>query len=234
MSKLIHQIYISDNNNAPSEYIISQMSKLQLLYSDYQYNLYNNEKCREEIKNALGGKAVSLYDSLQPYAFKADFARYVLLYVYGGYYYDVSLCPEEKFEFNDNAVLYEGIVSQIETNGYRLIENNFMFFKQPKDENLDQLINLVLHNISINNYGAHPLDITGPIALGRINFSDVTFGSVKRISETQKGSFFGDTLHLKHKPREYQASLEKLGCSGTNNYEKMWFDKMVFNKENNL
>lgn len=229
MSKILHQIYISDNNAKPSEYIANQMAKLQAIHSDYQYNLYDNEKCREEIKKCLGNEAALLYDLLQPYAFKADFARYVLLYLYGGYYYDVSLCPEEKLEFTENAVLYEGIVSQIETNGLRLIENNFMFFKNPKNNNLVRLIELVIQNIKSFNYGAHPLDITGPIALGRIEFSDVTFGTVRRISETQKGSFFEDTLHYKHKPREYQANLAKLGCAGTNNYEKMWFDKLVFN-----
>jgi len=231
MSKIIHQIYISDNNAQPSEYIISQMSRLRTLYSDYKYVLYDNQRCREEIQKAFGNNTVSLYDSLQSYAFRADFARYILLYVYGGYYYDVSLCPEEKIEFDVDAVLYEGTVSETETIGYRLIENNFMFFKHPKNKNLFDLIGLTIRNIRFRNYGIHPLDITGPIVLGRIPFSDVSFGSVRLISETQKGSFFGETLHYKHKSKEYQADLAKLGCAGTNNYEKMWFDKIVFSED---
>ena len=51
--KKIHQIYISDNTAPPSEYVAGQMQKLQHMYSDHDYVLYNNEMCRDQIRALL-------------------------------------------------------------------------------------------------------------------------------------------------------------------------------------
>ena len=231
MSNIIHQIWITENNEPFGEYISSQVQALKLLYNNYTHRIYNNEECREIIKKNIGEKSAIFYDKLKPNAFKADFARYLILYVYGGYYYDISLCPEYKFECVTDTLVYKGIAGKYTTNNMRLLENNFLYFKNPKHKFLEKAINDCLNNIRYSLYHEHPLSITGPIMLGKLDSSSLTLGEVRKINNSQYASFFDDKLHLKHKPIKYQADLSKLGNRGTNNYEKMWFEKNVFRDE---
>ena len=226
--KIIHQIFISENNVSPSSTIANRISAVKQLYGkDYRHYLYTNEECREEVKK-LSPSICKFYDKLLPYAFKADLARYVMLYLHGGYYYDVSVVPEYRFESLNDSLLYEGIPSKLESNFLPLIENNFMFFRYPEHPFLFKAIEKTLSNIHCKKYGRHPLDITGPIMLGDLDSSSVTLGKVIRQSDKQKASFINDRIHYFHKPKEHQARLDSLGCKGTNNYEEMWFKGQVF------
>jgi hypothetical protein len=200
--KIIHQIYISDNNEQPSDKIQKQIKKLKKLYNNYEYKLYNNEDCRELIKKTVFGSfAVEIYDAIAPYAFKADFARYLILYTQGGYYYDISICPE----------------------------NNFMFFKEKNHPFLFKAIEKLMQNVVNREYGEHPLDVTSPIMLGRLDTTGITLGEVKFITKNQRGSYLNDVLHFKHKPIKFNANLSSLGCKGTNNYEELWFSNKLYN-----
>lgn len=225
--KKIHQIWISDDNRSFSDQIKNTVEKLKFLYEGFDYQIYNNADCRNEVRK-FNPKLTKIYDTILPYAFKADLARYIILYMYGGYYYDISICPEHRFECDLDSLLYKGIHNKLETNNLTIIENNFMFFKDSNHEFLYSTIEESIRRIKLKKYGRHPLDITGPIMLTDINCDNINFGQVKRISEDQKASYYNDIIHYKHKPKTYQANLYKMGCVGTNNYEEMWFDKKVF------
>jgi mannosyltransferase OCH1-like enzyme len=228
--KIIHQIYISDNNEQPSDKIQKQIKKLKKLYNNYEYKLYNNEDCRELIKKTVFGSfAVEIYDAIAPYAFKADFARYLILYTQGGYYYDISICPEYKFESDLDAILYESLPDPLITNNLRCIENNFMFFKEKNHPFLFKAIEKLMQNVVNREYGEHPLDVTSPIMLGRLDTTGITLGEVKFITKNQRGSYLNDVLHFKHKPIKFNANLSSLGCKGTNNYEELWFSNKLYN-----
>lgn len=227
MIKKVHQIYISENNNLPSEFVQKKMTKLKELYFDWEYNLYNNEQCREVIDSLFGKKIVNLYDSLNPFAFKADFARYCILYKYGGQYFDASICPEFKLECKDAAILYE---PPFYWGGHRLIDNGVMIFNKPQHPMLLEAIQACVKNIRNKDYGSGSLHITGPAVLGQIDkYNDITYGYCKYIKAKQKAAFLGDVMHWKYKPEG--TNLEFFGCSGVNNYDKMWLEKTVFKQD---
>lgn len=224
--KHIHQIYISDNGNKPGEYILNQMKKLRVMYDDYAYTLYDNAMCREEIKSLFGEPIVRLYDSLNSYSFRADLARYCILYKYAGYYFDVVICPEFKLEFDGPPVMYNAPDGALD-NGLNAIDNGVMYFNKPNHPFLRDAISRSLKNIKGRVYGDNPLDITGPAMLGRLSSYDVSFGKSRFIDEHQKGAFYQDELHWLYKPEG--TILSSFGSLGTNSYEKMWFDRRVFN-----
>lgn len=227
MIKKIHQIYISENNTLPSEFIQQQMAKVKQLYSDWEYNLYNNDQCREVIHSLFGKKVVDLYDTLNAFSFRADFARYCILYKYGGQYFDASICPEFRLEFDDTAIVYE---PPFEWANCRLIDNGVMIFNKTEHALLSKAIQTCVKNIQDKNYGDGSLDITGPMVLGKLQkFDDVTYGHSKFITPTQKAAFLGDVLHWLYKPEG--TNLEKFGCTGVNNYDNMWLEKRVFRSE---
>lgn len=224
--KNVHQIYISDNGHHPGEYVSSQMRKVKELYHDYNYTLYDNEMCRAEVKSAFGEKAAKIYDSLNSYSFKADLARYCILYKYAGFYFDATLCPEFKLEFNDCPVMYKaphGAAGNIVPD---LIDNGVMYFNQTKHPFLMDAIHHSLKNIKSRNYGEHTLDITGPCMLGRLHHYDICFGRARWINDGQKGAYFDETLHWLYKPEG--TTFNTFEGSGTNSYERMWADRNVF------
>lgn len=226
--KTIHQIYISDSSNLElPEYIQTQVDKVKQLYSDYEYILWDNTSIREFIISNFSQEILSVYDDLKPYAFKSDLARYCILYKLGGYYFDISISPEIKFE-PKKSTIFVGIKNAIETNNLDIIENNVLFFPSSNDPFLKNAIDRILNNVKWLNYGEHPLDITGPIMLARLDHSNIDKGYVQQDSD-RKLSFYNNELIYKHKPKQYQANLSKLGCIGVNNYEKMWFNGDVFN-----
>lgn len=226
--KKIHQIYISDSSNLElPEYIQTQVDKVKQLYSDYEYILWDNTSIREFIISNFSQEILSVYDDLKPYAFKSDLARYCILYKLGGYYFDISISPEIKFE-PKKSTMFVGIKNAIETNNLDIIENNVLFFPSSNDPFLKNAIDRILNNVKWLNYGEHPLDITGPTMLARLDHGNIDKGYVRQDSG-RKLSFYNNELIYKHKPKQYQANLSKLGCIGVNNYEKMWFNGDVFN-----
>lgn len=226
--KKIHQIYISDDNQPPSKYIQEKISNLKSIYSDYSYKLYNHEECRDLMKFTFGLKGLTYFDSIKPYAFKADLARYTILYKEGGYYYDISLSPEYKFESQHPGVLYRTEPDKIVTDNEVFIENNFMFFKKPKHPFLIDALNKAFNMIKNKEYGRHPLDVTSPMLLGTLDTRDIFIGENKKINEHTYARFYKEKIHFYPKPLKYGVGLDKLGAKGTNNYEEMWFNKEVF------
>lgn len=232
--KIIHQIYISNNNELPSDQILEKINNLKNLYSDYEYKLWNNNTIREFLKESFDLSVLEAYDTLLPYAFKADLARYCILYKYGGYYFDIAISLEEKIEYNYDAVLYEntfdknvfGVEEWLD-----VIENDALFFKDPEHPLLKEMIKRIENNVYELYYGHHPLCITSPILLHtvyhKLNDTSIKLGKIKNIN----GKFVGildDKITYYRKDIKFAHNLEAMGCKGTNDYEKMWFDGNVY------
>lgn len=222
--KKIHQIYITDSQQSPSTYVADKMHKLKELYSDYEYQLYDNDMCKEVIRSMFGEKIVSIYDSLIPYAFKADLARYCILYKYGGYYFDVSICPEFKIECEEFPILYKAPLGSCD--GFAGIDNGVMLFNVVQHQFLFDAIESSIKNIKKKDYDIHPLSLTGPVMLGELDEYDISFGRSKYITPEQKGAFYKNELHWLYKPNG--TYLHTFNCKGTNSYEELWQDKKVY------
>jgi hypothetical protein len=52
----------------------------------FKYYLFDDNDCREFIKNNYSDKILNAFNSLIPGAYKADLWRYCILYKYGGIY----------------------------------------------------------------------------------------------------------------------------------------------------
>jgi mannosyltransferase OCH1-like enzyme len=221
----IHQIYISDSKKQPSTFVSEKLEKVKNLYHDCNYTLYDADMCHEEVKSVVGGKLANLYDTITAYSFKADVARYCILYKYAGYYFDATICPEFRLKFENHPILYKAPENAIQNN-LNAIDNGVMYFNDIKHEFLSNAIELSFKNIRSKNYGVHSLDITGPVMLGRLKEYNIQFGRSRWISELQKGAFLNDELHWLYKPSN--TTFASFEGAGTNSYEKIWLDRKVF------
>lgn len=234
----IHQIYISDNNVPPGKHVADKMQRLRALYDDYQYTLYDGDMCRNEVRNLLGERGVKAYESLVAYAFKADLARYCILYQHGGLYFDSVICPERKLEVSDRPMMYLAPRSYWEGHG-RIIENGVMLFPDTRHPFIRDAIINCLVNIELRSYTSM-LGITGPHMLGSLYTYDIQLGQSAYLSPeqqaeygTQKGAFFEDELHWLYKPVGTTIT-HTYGGKGTNSYEDLWIKGRIFKRPDDV
>lgn len=100
--KTIYMCYKTINNA-----VLEKKKKWQELNPEYEILIYDDEKCRNFLKNEYSELYVNLFDFLQDGPIKADFWRVCILNKYGGIYADIDIKPlvplreyiDEKDEF---------------------------------------------------------------------------------------------------------------------------------------
>lgn len=111
--RLIHQIWFTDTNRSIPN---TDLSKTLIHYNPtYEYNLWSLETFTDVLhKSEELSKYVQLFNRIVKMVEKADFAKYCIMYLYGGYYFDLDFT----------------CVKSLET--YTL-DNDWMFCYEPKE-----------------------------------------------------------------------------------------------------
>ena len=136
---------------------------LKAQHPRFKHHLFDDNDCREFIKNNFKSDVLEAYDSLIPGAYKADLWRLCVLFIKGGIYLDIKL---------------------ICINGFRLIElteNNHFVKDRPVNSIYNALmacqkgnmflykcIRQIVENVKNKYYGNTPLSPTGPNMLGSV------------------------------------------------------------------
>jgi len=253
---LIHQILINSTNTLPKlpEYIQFCQSQIKKLYSSYQYHLYSGKEIEKIIKNNFPKEVISSYHSLKPYAYKADLARYCLLYLYGGLYIDISLLCVNSLNLEDKNFFAFRDLPEFSDPWWAI--TNAIIYSKPKSNIMKTAIDLMVHHCKTTFYGVSAIDVGGPTVLGKAimrsqeNFDRVmTNGQVNNVKcvdidiDNNKLISFGYDLNkltgfildeskkviALRKPSR-GGDIQSLGFQGTNNYVDMWLSKDVYNK----
>jgi len=133
------------------------INKIRLLNPNFNYQLFDDNDCREFIKQNYDISVLNAYDQLIPGAYKADLWRYCILYKFGGIYLDIKYIPINGFKFI-NLLEKEHWVLDIDKNG---IYNALMVCK-PGNQILLKAITQIVENVKNKYYGYSSLDPTGP------------------------------------------------------------------------
>jgi mannosyltransferase OCH1-like enzyme len=131
----------------------------------FEHYLYDDNDCREFIKENFSEDVLNAYDSLIPGAYKADLWRYCILYKQGGIYIDLTYYPYNGFKFI-NLTEKEHFVLDLpsDNTGVNGIYNALMVCL-PGNDKLLKAINQIVENVSNNYYGNCWLEPTGPLLL---------------------------------------------------------------------
>ena len=139
---------------------------------EFQHFLYDDNMCREFIKNNFPEDVLRAYDCLIPGAYKADLWRYCILYKKGGIYLDIRYIPFDNFKFL-NLTKKEHFVIDLETfdenPNFYISEMsgecgiyNALMVTLPGNKKLLNVIYQVVDNVKNKFYGKHALEPTGP------------------------------------------------------------------------
>lgn len=242
MTKL-HQIWISDGDAAPPQWISKKIQDLQRMYPDCEHHLYNRPELLKFIETHFNSNVVQAFKKVKPYAFKADLGRYCLLYVHGGYYFDAAICPRFRYEHNDDAFILQG--ETVVSNGEvcHNLDNGIMYFKEPFSPFLKSAIDKTVDNILNNKYGRNPLDVTGPSLLYDLDHSTIK-KFIHSVVDGKKVTCIDERVWFEYQ-HGFSAALDdsssdwwpnnvkitKETAKGTNSYSKMWQCKDIFDDE---
>ena len=189
-------------------------------------------------------EVLEAFNKIKPLAYKADLARYCILYVHGGWYFDLT---SEVIDFNlldryseDFQVIMfrdvpsSGIISSV--------GNTVLWFRHPGHQILLDAINTSVSNILNKKYSHHQHGITGPIVLG---------AAAVAYQENNEASniLVGDTIMLGNHPshvfndpqvaefsifsrrRAMDSNLSDIlpsGYESNSDYWKMYYDRTVY------
>ena len=238
------QIYLSDDGLNPPSLFEPLAKGFQSLFSDYCYQYFHRNSLRECLVQNFSEDVVWAYDQLRPYAYKADLARYCLLYKFGGWYADISLKPAMGCKVtNKTQLVYFYDHGQGPYMALHACQNGFIYAKKGHALMKD-LIERIIDHCRRKYYGVNPLSPTGPTLFGEMMAKYVPdpychYGHFMQLTpyHPKKNLAYvgpeGDVFAFHKTAWNHQASsyltLEDMGATGVNDYAKMWFDKDVYN-----
>jgi hypothetical protein len=168
--KQIHSIYLQGEINPKigniPERIRLNIESQKLHHLTHTHTLYTDEETRFFIKKYFDKETLDAYEDLTPLAYKADLARYCILYELGGIYSDLSLH------------FFCSIFSSADENDLIIFRDNFhecpwyvnngLISTPAKNSLFYEAINLITANVKMNYYGRCPLSPTGPDLIGKL------------------------------------------------------------------
>jgi len=205
-------------------------------YNDTDYTVYDNEAVEKFLDTHFDSEVRAAYDNLNPLAYKADLARYCILYIKGGWYLDAGITAIGRMEPNVDLFAFRSM------NRYSLTSwacDNGMIYSKAKNPALERAIELVVSNVSNKYYGKTPLCPTGPSLWGRAIAESVSkgnesmmFGDCDELTPNHsiKNKAFiapGGQILAECKPT-HGGDLTGMGAKDTNNYNIFWHRRQVY------
>ena len=155
------KLYTNWHTKQLPELMYSNYENLKKNNPEFEHYLFDENDCREFIKEHFNDEVLNAYNKLLPCAYKSDLWRYCVLYINGGIYLDI------KFSCTNNFKLIaltekEYFVRDIP----KKYIYNALIVALPKNQILLNAIYQIVNHTKHNYYGDNELMPTGPGLLG--------------------------------------------------------------------
>ena len=191
----------------------------------FNHYLYDDNDCREFIKNHFKPDVLNAYDSLIPGAYKADLWRYCILFINGGIYLDIKYTPLNGFRFI-NLTESEHLVADINNVGIY----NALMVCLPGNEILYKAIRQIVENVNNKYYGNTPLAPTGPEMLGSVIINN-KLGVNIDMTHYEGGGYiiYKNRFVISTEYPEYNNErTNSYNSINTKRYDKLWEDRNIY------
>lgn len=235
MKTHIHQILIADVNRI-NEHLPNATRSIPKHFNPnkYAYNLWTNDDIRTLLEDNFAPEVLWAYDKLKPYAYKADLARYAILYLMGGWYIDINLevigVPPKEDEFD--LIVFRDFNNDTRLAPWQLA--NGLIYAKPGHPVFQVAINKIITHVGERYYGKRTLSVTGPELFGA---AVAEYGWDNGKNEYLVGDFIHSNRYNRkafivyEEPFMLHKKLNggQVGVKGTNDYVKMWHNKDIYN-----
>lgn len=215
------------------------------LHPDLEYRLFLEEDVLELLKDKFTDPVQQAYQSLKPFAYRADLARYCILFEYGGLYADLSYYFVRPVPMPKNIpVVFRGNLVSAPWD-----TSNGIIYMPPRHKALAQAIKMVCANVQRRYFGATALCPTGPALFGKAlattcEAEEIITGRASLTKREQVQHLVphmvlpgDDHIHcqslkeglvaVKRKPLA-STGLGELGITTGNAYREMWEKRQVY------
>jgi mannosyltransferase OCH1-like enzyme len=138
------------------------INEIKFLNPEFEHYLFDDNECKEFIKNNFPESVLYAYNKLIPQAFKSDLWRYCVLYINGGIYLDVKFRCVNGFKLI-SLTEKEYFVKDLDKFGIY----NALICCLPGNKILFNAINNIVYNVKHKFYGYRDLCVTGPHLLAK-------------------------------------------------------------------
>ena len=241
-ANLFH-ICIQDGMQLPSsfsEMIIRNVQSLKDAYPGYPHTIYSGETLRDFIRKHYDNEVLRTFDTLRPYAYKADLGRYCLLHTFGGVYSDLSNRFLRPIPLGGDKTL----AAFSDTNGglgAPWSVNNGIIAARKNSAEMELLIKKIVEHVHAKFYGRSPLSPTGPDLFGRVlaqcnNSPNYLIGDMACITRTFSKSITFVFLEpsgtlVAARMKSEGGDSRALGIDFNNNYNDIWNKRGVYGEE---
>lgn len=127
------------------------------------HKLFSHDDIVEFLEDKFPPEVLRAFNTLRPYAYKADLARYCILYELGGIYADISHFFVRALPFDGGRpVVFRDLILSAPWD-----TNNSVFAAPPHNSALALAIEMVCANVKRQHYGPTYLCPTGPALFGK-------------------------------------------------------------------
>ena len=198
-----------------------------------RYRMWFLDDARALISDVYGPEVLRAFDILQPFAYKADLARYCIVNHIGGVYIDLSVTNFLGFDVSDYDFVGFRTANTAETS-WKVA--NGMFYSTKDSPILQASISECVANVRRRFYGKDPLFPTGPSVLGRAVANRSLEARVQ----------IGDYWWLRRRRNKYTLPDRGVvarckvggrylggvsGIPGGNNYNVMWRERTIYESD---
>ena len=150
-------------------YMKACVSRLKKQNPEFKYFLYDDEDCRDFIKENFEEDVLEAFDALVPGAYKADLWRYCILYKKGGIYMDIKYECYKDFKLSTllDKPHYVSDRKEFAEPGKSLVYNGFIV-SPSNNPVLKECIQRIVKHVKEKDYRYSPLYPTGPGLLGEV------------------------------------------------------------------
>ena len=192
----------------------------------FEHFLFDDNDCREFIKNNFNRDILETYDNLIPGAYKADLWRLCVLYINGGIYIDIKLICVNGFK----------LIELTEKNHFvkdrplPLSIFNSLMACEKEHPFLIMAINKIVENVKNKYYGNSPLEPTGPIMLGNLVQNNKLNLNIDMNHFIYGGYIiYNNRFIISTEYPEYNSDIMSVyNLLNTKKYNNLWFEKKIY------
>ena len=161
-----HMIYLG---NAKDAYLAPYAEEIASFINVQNVNLtiWDEQMIQELISDNFDNIVLDAYNSVKPYAYKADLARLCILYVLGGWYSDIGIRFLEKIVPDKDIIVFKDMALESIFNYNNIIQNAVIYSVPQHPAVLECIVRL--SDIYANKiYGDDPAYIGGTVQMGKV------------------------------------------------------------------
>jgi len=165
--RILHQTW--KTHDLP-DYFQKYSDEWSRMHPEFEHRIYNDQDLREVVEKHFP-QYLTLYDNFPKQIFRVDFARYAILYVYGGIYADLDTRPLKRV---DKLLALERIVLGEEPRehsrriyGRNMVICNAFMISPPQQPFWLRLMEFIQTSTAVDG-PSDVVSVTGPMAITRM------------------------------------------------------------------